>query len=57
MRPTIKEVLEHTWLAKYNKSNLPDIRKKTSKNTVGSLFKMYTTTCDEASISDNKTSD
>jgi hypothetical protein len=45
MRPTIKEVLEHPWLAKYNKTNLPEIRKKTSKNPTRSLFEMYTT-CD-----------
>lgn len=43
-RLSIKEVLEHPWIQKYHKTNLPEIRKKS--NNIGSLFKMYTT-CEE----------
>ena len=42
-RLTIKEVLEHPWIQKYNKSKLPELRKKTDSNS-GSMFKIYTTT-------------
>jgi hypothetical protein len=40
---SIKEVLEHPWIQKYNKSNLPEMRRK-SHDLSTSLFKIYTTT-------------
>lgn len=40
---SIKEVLEHPWIQKYNKTKLPEIRRK-SKDFAGSTFKIYTTT-------------
>jgi serine/threonine protein kinase len=38
-RMTIKELLEHPWFAKINKTDLPELRRK-SKD--GNQFKMYT---------------
>jgi hypothetical protein len=40
---SIKEVLEHPWIQKHNKSKLPEMRRK-SHDLSGSLFKIYTTT-------------
>jgi hypothetical protein len=37
----IKEVLEHPWIQKFNKSPMPDIRRK-SKELKYSSFKLYT---------------
>jgi hypothetical protein len=36
---TIKELLEHPWFAKINKTDLPELRRL---NKEGSQFKMYT---------------
>ena len=40
---TIKEVLEHPWIQKYNKTSLPEQRKK-SKDVHHSAFKLYAST-------------
>ena len=42
---TIKQVLEHSWIQKYNKTILPEIRKK-AKDLIYSTFKVYSTTDD-----------
>ena len=47
-RLTINEILEHPWIQKYHKTNLPELRKK-NKDKVGSIFKMYST-CDDQSL-------
>jgi serine/threonine protein kinase len=44
-RITIKQVLEHSWIQKYSKTILPEIRKK-CKDLLYSTFKIYTTTDD-----------
>ena len=40
---TINEVLEHPWIQKFNKTKLPEIRRK-SHDDKGSTFKIYSTT-------------
>jgi hypothetical protein len=42
-RMTIKEVLEHPWIQKFNKTKLPEMRRQ-SKDDKASNFKIYTTT-------------
>jgi hypothetical protein len=42
----IKELLEHSWIQKYNKSSMPDIRRK-SKELKYSSFKLYSTIDDK----------
>jgi len=42
-RMDIKEVLEHPWIQKYNKSSMPEIRKK-SRDFSGSTFQIYSST-------------
>jgi hypothetical protein len=44
---TISQVLEHPWFQKFNKSKLPEIRRKSKDFFNGSTFKIYTTTDDE----------
>lgn len=53
-RLTINEILEHPWIQKYHKTNLPELRKK-NKGKVGSIFKMYST-CDENILSHRNSS-
>ena len=48
-RMVIKEVLEHPWIQKYNKSTLND-RRRTSSESNGSMFKIYTTTDESEKI-------
>jgi len=38
---TIKELLQHPWIQKYNKSNLPNLRKQGLGDSI-SPFKIYT---------------
>jgi hypothetical protein len=47
---SIKEVLEHPWIQKYNKTVLPELRKK-SKDQNYSNFKLYT--CTDEVLKDN----
>lgn len=42
-RITIKEALEHPWIQKFNKTKLPEMRRK-SKEFNASTFKIYSTT-------------
>lgn len=42
---SIKEVLEHPWIQKYNKTKLPEMRRK-SKEMPGSAFVIYSTSDD-----------
>jgi len=42
-RMDIKQVLEHPWIQKYNKTSLPEQRRK-SKDVQSSSFKLYTAT-------------
>jgi hypothetical protein len=49
----IKEVLEHPWIQKYNKSKLPEMRRKSHDGST-SVFKIYTTASEENSTSNNK---
>jgi hypothetical protein len=42
-RMTIKEVLEHPWIQKFNKTFLPELRKKSRDQTL-SNFKLYAST-------------
>jgi len=51
---SIKEVLEHPWLQKYNKSKLPELRRKSNNEATSSLFKIYTSTDDPNSEPANK---
>ena len=37
----IKQALEHPWIQKYNKSPMPELRKKSRENTKESNFKLY----------------
>jgi hypothetical protein len=41
----IRQVLEHSWIQKFNKTVLPEIRKK-CKDLLYSTFKIYSTTED-----------
>jgi hypothetical protein len=43
-RMNIKEVLEHPWIQKFNKTKLPEIRRKSKDTNQGSTFKIYSTT-------------
>lgn len=45
---SIKEVLEHPWIQKYNKTKLPEIRRQ-SKDLTGSTFVIYSTTEEQKS--------
>jgi serine/threonine protein kinase len=42
-RMTIKELLEHPWFAKINKTDLPELRRKSRDNN-HSMFKIYSIT-------------
>ena len=44
-RMTIKEVLEHSWIQKHNKSNISEMRRK-SRDIHASIFKIYSTADD-----------
>ena len=48
-RPDIKTVLEDSWITKYNKSSLPEKRRK-SKELSLSNFEIYSSTDDKKSI-------
>ena len=48
----INEVLEHPWIQKFNKTTLPELRKK-SKDQNMSSFKLYAST-DEVLRENNK---
>jgi hypothetical protein len=50
---SIKEVLEHPWIQKYNKSNLPEMRRK-SHDANSSVFKMYTSANEQGGSSSKK---
>lgn len=52
-RMKIREVLEHPWIQKYNKSKLPEMRRK-SHDGSSSVFKIYTSASEEINISGNK---
>jgi hypothetical protein len=41
---TIKEVLEHQWIQKYNKSKLPEIRRKSRDMSGADAFHIYAST-------------
>ena len=43
---TIKEVLDHSWIQKFTKNKVTDLR-KTSKDTGTSNFSVYTTINEE----------
>jgi hypothetical protein len=43
---SIKEVLEHPWIQKYNKSKLPEMRRKSDVNSA-SVFKIYSNVNEE----------
>lgn len=42
-RMSMKDVLEHPWIQKFNKTKLPEMRRK-SRDLNASTFKMYTIT-------------
>ena len=48
-RPDIKTILEDTWITKYNKSSLPDKRRKSKQLTV-SEFEIYSSTDEKQTI-------
>lgn len=43
-RMDIKQVLEHPWIQKFNKTNLPEQRRKSKDVHSSSSFKLYTAT-------------
>ena len=51
-RMGINEVLEHPWIQKFNKTKLPELRKKTKDQNMSS-FKLYAST-DEVLRENNK---
>jgi len=51
-RLTIRDILEHPWLQKYHKSNLPEMRRR-SRDLSSSIFKMYSTCDDNSNLNIN----